>query len=194
MRRGFAFGDSGDPESAALAKVFYSDDGSTAMEVSLKLAYEFARRKRAIKRPRFLSLEGAYHGDTVGAAHRDIDAALVAVRAHLDRLNGRAASLNRHCLDALRFRGPGTDLTVGLFPMSRWMSAGGPTIFGQWHVANVPTEEVFTTPNPVRTTGFVRSTRPLIKRSTAAATARYVLPVPAGPSPNTSSFSRNAFI
>jgi aminopeptidase len=34
-------------------------------------------------------------------------------------------------------------------------------VFGQWHVANVPTEEVFTTPDPARTEGFVRSTRPL---------------------------------
>lgn len=51
-----------------LAKVFFSDDGSTAMEVALKLAYEFTRRTRGPKtKPRFLSLTGAYHGDTVGA-------------------------------------------------------------------------------------------------------------------------------
>lgn len=50
-----------------LGKVFFSDDGSTAMEVALKLAYEFARRTRRSKNPKFLSLEGAYHGDTVGA-------------------------------------------------------------------------------------------------------------------------------
>ena len=50
-----------------LQKVFFSDDGSTAMEVALKLAYEFARRVRGLKRPKFLSLQGAYHGDTVGA-------------------------------------------------------------------------------------------------------------------------------
>jgi adenosylmethionine-8-amino-7-oxononanoate aminotransferase len=51
-----------------LEKVFFSDDGSTALEVALKLAYEFTRRTRGPKtRPRFLSLEGAYHGDTVGA-------------------------------------------------------------------------------------------------------------------------------
>jgi adenosylmethionine-8-amino-7-oxononanoate aminotransferase len=49
-----------------LGKVFFSDDGSTAMEVALKLAYEFARRT-GNRRPRFLSLAGAYHGDTVGA-------------------------------------------------------------------------------------------------------------------------------
>ena len=50
-----------------LSKVFFSDDGSTAMEVALKLAYEFARRTGRSKKPGFLSLAGAYHGDTVGA-------------------------------------------------------------------------------------------------------------------------------
>jgi adenosylmethionine-8-amino-7-oxononanoate aminotransferase len=57
-----------------LQKAFFSDDGSTALEVALKLAYEFTRRTRGKGSssarklpPRFLSLEGAYHGDTVGA-------------------------------------------------------------------------------------------------------------------------------
>jgi adenosylmethionine-8-amino-7-oxononanoate aminotransferase len=50
-----------------LTKVFFSDDGSTAMEVALKLAYEFSRRTRRLRYPTFLSLDGAYHGDTVGA-------------------------------------------------------------------------------------------------------------------------------
>ena len=64
-----------------LNKVFFSDDGSTALEVALTLAYEFARRTRkpvgrasaragssgASPHPRFLSLDGAYHGDTIGA-------------------------------------------------------------------------------------------------------------------------------
>ena len=51
-----------------LAKVFFSDDGSTALEVALKLAYEFTRRTRGKSvKPRFLSLAGAYHGDTIGA-------------------------------------------------------------------------------------------------------------------------------
>src|SRR5262249_20774525 len=52
---------------APFTKVFFSDDGSTAMEVALKLAYEYARRTRKSNRPKFLSLTGAYHGDTVGA-------------------------------------------------------------------------------------------------------------------------------
>ncbi|MGI8964587.1 MAG: aspartate aminotransferase family protein, partial [Limisphaerales bacterium] len=51
----------------SLNKVFFSDDGSTAMEVALKLAYEFARRTGRSKNPKFLSLNAAYHGDTIGA-------------------------------------------------------------------------------------------------------------------------------
>src|SRR5437868_6783744 len=50
-----------------LSKVFFSDDGSTAMEVALKLAYEYSRRTGRSKKPKFLSLSRAYHGDTVGA-------------------------------------------------------------------------------------------------------------------------------
>src|SRR5258708_6402421 len=50
-----------------LEKVFFSDDGSTAMEVALKLAYEFARRTGRSQKPKFLTLDGAYHGDTLGA-------------------------------------------------------------------------------------------------------------------------------
>lgn len=55
------------PRQPRLAKVFFSDDGSTAMEVALKLSYEFTRRSGRSRHPKFLSLAGAYHGDTVGA-------------------------------------------------------------------------------------------------------------------------------
>jgi adenosylmethionine-8-amino-7-oxononanoate aminotransferase len=57
----------GPPSAPYLEKVFFSDDGSTAIEVALKLAYEYTRRSGRSKSPKFLSLEGAYHGDTVGA-------------------------------------------------------------------------------------------------------------------------------
>jgi adenosylmethionine-8-amino-7-oxononanoate aminotransferase len=50
-----------------LAKVFFSDDGSTALEVAIKLSYESTRRGRPAIKPRFLSVDGAYHGDTVGS-------------------------------------------------------------------------------------------------------------------------------
>jgi adenosylmethionine---8-amino-7-oxononanoate aminotransferase len=48
-------------------RVFFSDDGSTAMEAALKMAYQFALRSGRSRRPKFLSLTSAYHGDTVGA-------------------------------------------------------------------------------------------------------------------------------
>ncbi len=51
-----------------LRRVFFSDDGATAMEAALKMAYEFARRTGGSPKPKFLSLTSAYHGDTVGAA------------------------------------------------------------------------------------------------------------------------------
>ncbi len=56
------------PVRPPLARVFFSDDGATAMEVALKLAFQFARRTGRSRRPKFLCLDSAYHGDTVGAA------------------------------------------------------------------------------------------------------------------------------
>jgi aminopeptidase len=64
--------------------------------------------------------------------------------------------------DALHFEGPGTDLTVGLLPSSRWLSASFSTADGLAHVPNLPSEEVFTTPDPQRVEGVVRSTKPLM--------------------------------
>lgn len=82
-------------------------------------------------------------------------------RSHIERLADRADQLNERRFDAVRFRGPGTDLTVGLLPGSRWHAAQGKTVFGRTHIPNMPTEEVFTTPDPGRAEGTVRSTRPL---------------------------------
>ena len=82
-------------------------------------------------------------------------------RNHLDRLRRRAKILDDLRIDSLRFRGPGTDLTVGLLPESRWLGGGSTTAEGIDYVANMPTEEVFTTPDARRTEGHVRSTRPL---------------------------------
>jgi aminopeptidase len=80
---------------------------------------------------------------------------------HIERLGERAARLNELRADALRYRGPGTDLTVGLFPNVRWDSGADETSSGIRYVANMPTEEVFTSPDARRTEGTLRSTRPL---------------------------------
>ena len=57
--------------------------------------------------------------------------------------------------------GEGTDLTVGLLPSPRGMAATFSTADGLSHHPNLPTEEVFTTPDPQRVDGVVRSTKPL---------------------------------
>jgi aminopeptidase len=86
---------------------------------------------------------------------------VAAWREHLDRLDGRAAALTERQPDALRYRGPGTDLTVGLLPSARWTSARHRTSAGIEYVANMPTEEIFTTPDSRRAEGTLRSTMPL---------------------------------
>ena len=80
---------------------------------------------------------------------------------HMKRLKSRAAALNELGVDAIRFRGPGTDLTVGLSERSIFDAALFETSWGREHVPNMPTEEVFTTPHRDRTEGVIRSTRPL---------------------------------
>jgi aminopeptidase len=86
---------------------------------------------------------------------------VAAWREHMDRLVSRADRLNELGLDAIRFRGPGTNLTVGLLPESLWCAARFETSWGRPHIPNMPTEEVYTSPDFRRTEGTVRSTRPL---------------------------------
>ncbi len=86
---------------------------------------------------------------------------VAAWREHLDRLDARAAGLTERKPDALRYRGPGTDFTVGLLPTARWGSARFRTAGGIEYVANMPTEEIFTTPDPRRAEGTLRSSLPL---------------------------------
>ena len=76
-------------------------------------------------------------------------------------LKGVAERLTERNFDAIHLEGPGTDLTIGLLPTSRWIGGGDTTIDGIAHMANLPTEEVFTSPDPERTNGVVRATKPL---------------------------------
>ena len=82
-------------------------------------------------------------------------------REHLARLEERTDRLNELRPDALRYRGPGTDLQVGLLPNVRWASGAAETSKGIRYVANMPTEEVFTSPDARRTEGTIRATLPL---------------------------------
>jgi aminopeptidase len=86
---------------------------------------------------------------------------VAAWREHLDRLDARGVALTELLPDALRYRGPGTEFTVGLLPTARWGSARFETASGIEYVANMPTEEIFTTPDPRRAEGTLRSSMPL---------------------------------
>ena len=88
---------------------------------------------------------------------------VAAWREHLARLRERGAALDALPAEALRYRGPGTDLTVGLLPTARWFSGSShKTSAGIDYVANMPTEEVFTCPDSRRAEGTIRASRPLV--------------------------------
>ena len=87
-------------------------------------------------------------------------------QAHNRALAGRTAILNERRYAALRFRGPGTDLTVGLADDHEWQGGATTAKNGVLCNANIPTEEVFTTPHRDRVDGVVRSTKPLSYQGT----------------------------
>jgi aminopeptidase len=93
----------------------------------------------------------------------DSDDPAAAWRQRVSELYDAASKLDEAGLDSLRFQGPGTDLTVGLLPTSRFAgeSPGMTNVDGVVHNPNLPTEEVFTTPDPTRTEGVVTATKPL---------------------------------
>jgi aminopeptidase len=95
------------------------------------------------------------------AVRLDADDPVARWREHIKRLDTIATALDERHFDALHYFGPGTDLTVGLLPSSKWMCANFHTAFDVWHVPNLPTEEVFTSPDKRRADGRLRSTRPL---------------------------------
>jgi aminopeptidase len=99
-------------------------------------------------------------GLVANAVRLDEPDPVAAWKTHLAHLTERAAQLNDRHFDAIRFRGPSTDLSIGLLSASTWNAAEFETADGYRFVPNIPTEEVFTTPDPARTHGTVRATRP----------------------------------
>ena len=77
-------------------------------------------------------------------------------------LNDYAQRLTECRFDAIELRGPGTELTIGLLPTATWTTVDFSTAKGLRHFSNLPSEEVFTTPDPLRTNGHVRATMPLV--------------------------------
>ncbi len=94
----------------------------------------------------------------------DEDDPVAAWEERIATLNANAAELSERHFDAIHLEGPGTDLTIGLLPTSRFQAADFETVDGIRHMPNLPTEEVFTTPDPTRAEGHVTSTKPLVLR------------------------------
>ena len=84
--------------------------------------------------------------------------------ARMTDLRGSASRLTERNFDALEYRGPGTDFRVGLFKSGNWLAADFERSDGLRHIPNLPTEEVFTSPDPARADGTVTSTKPLVLR------------------------------
>lgn len=83
-------------------------------------------------------------------------------RDHVANLTERAERLNERRFSEVAFEGPGTDLVVGLVEGHRWIAGVMATDWGPVAVVNMPTEEVFTTPDRNRVEGTVRMTKPLL--------------------------------
>ncbi|WP_426036446.1 aminopeptidase [Cypionkella sp. TWP1-2-1b2] len=86
--------------------------------------------------------------------------------AHNAGLRTRTHWLNGKRFAALHFTGPGTDLTVGLADGHEWQGGASTAKNGVTCNANIPTEEVFTTPHALRVEGFVSATKPLAHQGT----------------------------
>jgi aminopeptidase len=86
---------------------------------------------------------------------------VAAWRSRMETLNRAAATLSDRHFDAIHLRGPGTDLTIGLFRSAHWEAAEFTTVDGIVHFPNLPSEEIFTTPDPLRVEGHVSATMPL---------------------------------
>jgi aminopeptidase len=105
--------------------------------------------------------------DAIFAASRsDQPDPVAAWAAHNAALHAKTALLNAKQYQALHYRGPGTDLRVGLADGHLWLGGSEPAKNGITCNPNIPSEEVFTTPHAARVEGYVRSTKPLSYQGT----------------------------
>jgi aminopeptidase len=91
----------------------------------------------------------------------DRDDPIAAWKDHLADLGDRCAYLNDQQYTALKYQGPGTDITIGLAKRHRWRSGGMTNTSGVTYTANIPTEEVFCLPDKDHVEGVVSATMPL---------------------------------
>ena len=92
--------------------------------------------------------------------------------SHVAKLRARATILNGHHFDRIRYRGPGTDLTLGSRPDSRWVGGSLENDEGVEFVPNMPTEEVFISPDWRRAEGHVTDLGPVLPRHDGRASSR----------------------
>jgi aminopeptidase len=108
------------------------------------------------------SQQVAHLWDAIGRLCRlDRPDPIAAWQAHLRDLAARTEQLNRKQYTALRYTGPGTDLTIGLPEGHVWVGGASQSAAGIRFAPNLPTEEVFTMPHRDRVDGVVRATKPL---------------------------------
>jgi aminopeptidase len=100
------------------------------------------------------------------ASRADQPDPVAAWKEHDANLHARADQMNQKRFSAIHFRGPGTDLRVGLADDHLWLGGGTTALNGRYCIPNMPTEEIFTTPHKDRVEGRVTSTKPLSYQGT----------------------------
>ncbi len=163
-----------DPAKVARANVAASKAGKPAMELITR--HEINWTIVACATPEWAKL--VYPDEPVDAAvarlweaifvasRVDADDPVVEWEQHGARLKRRVDLLNGKRFSALHFKGPGTDLTVGLAEDHLWAGGGTTAGNGVYCQPNIPTEECFTTPHKDRVDGTVRASKPLSHQGT----------------------------
>jgi aminopeptidase len=163
-----------DPAKVARANVAASKAGKPAMELITR--HEINWTIVACATPEWAKL--VFPGEPENIAVAKLwEAIFVASRVAVDdpvqewrehgaRLKRRMDMLNAKRFSALHFKGPGTDLTVGLADDHLWAGGGTTAGNGVYCQPNIPTEECFTTPHKDRVDGTVRASKPLSHQGT----------------------------
>ena len=163
-----------DPAKVARANVAASKAGKPAMELITR--HEINWTIVACATPEWAKLVFPSEPENVAIA-RLWEAIFVSSRIAVDdpvrewrehgaRLKQRVEILNTKRFSALHFKGPGTDLTVGLADDHLWAGGGTTAGNGVYCQPNIPTEECFTTPHKDRVSGTVRASKPLSHQGT----------------------------
>jgi aminopeptidase len=163
-----------DPAKVARANVAASKAGKPAMELITR--HEINWTIVACATPEWAKL--VFPGESENVAVGKLwDAIFIASRVAVDdpvrewrehgaRLKKRMEMLNAKRFYALHFKGPGTDLTVGLADEHLWAGGGTTAGNGIYCQPNIPTEECFTTPHKDRVNGTVLASKPLSHQGT----------------------------